>query len=271
MADKLGRGPLGSLRRRVTYETRLHRTENQAMRRARYSLPQRAIRRVLSGNSFARFLGFYAALALVVSTLCMVTSIYVPHLLPTWKPEEVKDINAFLKDATSYLIAAQIGLLAVVSVAVGLVTLIAQRDDGSSTSTDVQLYYDGALAYEVVASSVALLLVLCVQIFWPLDYAVRASGYDQAEPVLKFVLTGLHLLWLAVNIGAFGQFVTMSLRFVEPTARENMREQYTANVIVPDDLRRRILPWLYVTSPKTLLPESENGYWPAHRIRSWTR
>lgn len=36
-----------------------------------------------------------------------------------------------------------------------------------------------------------------------------------------------------------------------------MREQYTANVIVPDDVRRRILPWLYMTSPKTLLPESE--------------
>src|SRR5206468_9625179 len=133
---------------------------------------------------------------------------------------------------------------AVVSVAVGLVTLIAQRNDGSSTSTDIQLYYNGALAYEVVASSVALLLVLCVQIFWPLDYAIRASGHDQAVTAVKIILTGIHLLWLAINIGAFAQFVGMSLRFVEPKARENMREQYTANVIVPDDLLRRIFPWL---------------------------
>ena len=81
----------------------------------------------------------------------------------------------------------------------------------------------------------ALLLVLCVQIFWPLDYAIRASGHDQAELVVKLVLTGLHLLWLAINIGAFAQFFAMSLRFVEPKARENMREQYTANVIVPVD------------------------------------
>ena len=65
-----------------------------------------------------------------------------------------------MNDAASYLITAQVGLVAVVSVAVGLVTLIAQRDDRSSSNTDIQLYYDGSLAYEVVASSVALLLVL---------------------------------------------------------------------------------------------------------------
>lgn len=65
----------------------------------------------------------------------------------------------------------------------------------------------------------ALLLVLCVQIFWPLDYAVRAFAHDQAGLVGKCVLTTLHLLWLGVNIGGFAQFVTMSLRFVEPKAR----------------------------------------------------
>lgn len=141
MADKLGRGLLGSLHRRVAYETRLHRKENPAMRRARYSLPQRAIRRVLSGNAFARFVGVYVGFALVITALAVVASIYVPNRLPTWKPDDIKGISGFLKDATSYLISAQVGLLAVISVAVGLVTLIAQRDDGSSTSTDIQLYY----------------------------------------------------------------------------------------------------------------------------------
>ncbi len=253
----LGRGLLGSLRRRVAYETRLHRAENPAMRRARYSLPHRLLRRALSGNTFAWFLGVYLAYTLVVAIVGVAAATYVPHRLPTWKSDEIKEINGFVKDATSYLISVQVGLLAVVSIAVGLVTLIAQRDDGPSTSTDVQLYYNGALAYEVVASSVALLLVLCVQIFWPLDHAMHALARDQAAPIVKIVLTGVHLLWLAINIGAFAQFVAMSLRFVEPRARENMREQYTANVIVPDDLLRRLLPWLYLTSPKTLLPESE--------------
>jgi hypothetical protein len=245
MAEKLGRGLLGSLRRRVAYETRLHKAENPAMRRARYSLAQRGLRRFLSGKSFGRFIGWYVVIALVAAVLGVVASVYIPKAPPVWKPEEIKDISGFIKDATSYLISAQVGLLAVVSVAVGLVTLIAQRNDGTSTSTDVQLYYNGALAYEIVASSVALLLVLCVQIFWPLDYAIHAVGRDQAVLVVKIVLTGVHLLWLAINIGAFAQFVAMSLRFVEPRARENMREQYTANVIVPDDVLRRILPWLY--------------------------
>jgi O-antigen/teichoic acid export membrane protein len=146
----------------VAYERRLHKAENSAMRRARYSVPQRVIRRFLSGKSFGWFVVAYAVVTVVITLLGIIASIYVPKLIPAWKADE---INGFLKDATSYLITAQVGLLAVVSVAVGLVTLIAQRDDGSSTSTDVQLYYNGALAYEVVASSVALLLVLCVQIF----------------------------------------------------------------------------------------------------------
>jgi hypothetical protein len=239
MADKLGRGLLGSLRRRVAYETRLHRVENSAMRRARYSLPQRVVRKVLSGNGFAWFVGVYVAYTLLVAVLGVAATSYVPHLLPTWKPDEIKEINGFIKDATSYLLSVQVGLLAVVSIAVGLVTLIAQRDDGSSTSTDVQLYYNGALAYEMVASSVALLLDLCVQIFWPLDHAMHTLARDQAAPIVKIVLTGVHLSWLAINIGAFAQFVAMSLRFVEPKARKHARAIH----------RERYRPGRSATSP----------------------
>ena len=130
------------------------------------------------------------------------------------------------------------------SVAVGLVTLIAQRDDRASTNTDIRHYYDGALAYEVVGSSVALLLILCVQIFWPFHLVVHALGFEQSDSFNRLSLTGLHLVWLVVNITAFAQFIAITLRFVEPKAREQLRERYTANTVVPDDLWRRILPWL---------------------------
>jgi hypothetical protein len=41
--------------------------------------------------------------------------------LPGWTPPEIKSP---LKDIASYLIAAQVGILGIVSVAIGIVTLI---------------------------------------------------------------------------------------------------------------------------------------------------
>lgn len=254
MPEKLGRGPFGSLRRRVAHETRLHRKENAAMRRARYSLPQRAMRALLSGHSFGWFVGIYAALALLAALAVAVVN-FRSHLV--FSLGDAEKTGGFLKDATSYLIATQVGLLAVVSVAIGLVTLIAQKDDQSSTNTDVQLYYSGALAYEVVASGVALLLVLTVQIFWPLYFVLEFFGLGRSE-LLEIALTVIHVLWLALNIGAFAQFVAMTLRFVEPKAREHMRERYTANVLIQDDLSHRLLRWLYLTGQNVILPRSED-------------
>lgn len=230
------------------------------MRRTRYSPIERGVRAVLEGHSFGWFVGGYVAVTLAVLLAGALLNLYTPWLLPDAKGWS--GIDGFLKDATSYLIAAQVGLLAVVSVAVGLVTLIAQRDDRASTNTDIRLYYDGALAYEVVASSVALLLILCVQIFWPFHPVVHALGFERSALFDRLSLSGLHLVWLVVNITAFAQFIAITLRFVEPKAREQLRERYTANSVVPDDLWRRILPWLYLTAPSLLLPEAATDSGP---------
>ena len=218
-----GRGWSGSLRRRVAHEIRLHRAENRAMRRTRYSLVERGVRAVLAGHSFGWFVGTYVAVALAIFLAGALFTLYAPWVLPN--ATDRSGIDGFLKDATSYLIAAQVGLLAVVSVAVGLVTLIAQRDDRASTNTDIRLYYDGALAYEVVGSSVALLLILCVQIFWPLHLIAHGLGFQQSDLFDKLSLTGLHVVWLVVNITAFAQIIAITLRFVEPKAREQLRER----------------------------------------------
>jgi hypothetical protein len=122
----------------VEHEIRLHRAENPAMRRTRYSPVERSVRVVLAGNSFGWFVGTYVAFALAVLLAGGLFTLYAPWLLPDAK--DWSGIDGFLKDTTSYLIAAQVGLLAVVSVAVGLVTLIAQRDDHASTNTDIRLY-----------------------------------------------------------------------------------------------------------------------------------
>ena len=81
MADTLGRGLVGSLRKRVAHEIKLHRRENRAMRRARYSLLPRAVRGFLAGRPLEWFVGAYIALGLVVVLVGSVFSQYTPWLL----------------------------------------------------------------------------------------------------------------------------------------------------------------------------------------------
>lgn len=249
MTDKLGRGWLGSLRRHVEHEISLHKRENPIMRRARYPIAARLLRLFLTNHSFSRFLAAYTTVAV---SLGVAEALIPATLLPGWTEDK-----GFLKDAAGYLITAQVGILGVVSIAVGLVTLIAQRDDKSSTNTDIRLYYSESLAYEVVASSAALLVVLSIQIFWPLQFAIHVIGLGSADLFFKGLLTILHVTWLSVNIAAFAQFLATSLRFVEPQAREGMRERYTANIVIPDDLRARRLRILYMMAPTHLIAETD--------------
>ena len=138
MANGLIEGWLGSLRRRVRREIRTYVRENTAIRHSRYSVLQRGLRLTIAGRSLQSFLATY----LVIDSLFVATEVaansHFASYLPGWTSPELKSL---LKDIASYLIAAQVGILGVVSVAIGIVTLIAQRDDRSSTNTDVRLYY----------------------------------------------------------------------------------------------------------------------------------
>jgi hypothetical protein len=75
--------------------------------------------------------------------------------------------------------------------------------------------------------------------------------------VFKVVLTAFHLVWLLLNLAVFAQFVLTTLHFIEPSARERLRERYTANVIVPSDLRQRLLRVFYANAPKELVPVAD--------------
>ena len=75
----------------------------------------------------------------------------------------------FTKDAAGFFLAAQVGILALLTVAISVVTLLTQKDDGSAINTDVRLYYVESYAYESVTSGILLSIVLIVQLFWPLQ------------------------------------------------------------------------------------------------------
>ena len=255
MSSSLTQGLCGSLRRRVSREIKAHLRDNHAIRRARYSFFQRAVRFLIAGRSLPAFLAAYLLLDLALLGAEVVFNLHFSQALPGWAMPEMKSL---LKDIASYLIAAQVGILGIVSVAIGIVTLITQRDDRSSTNTDIRLYYMEALAYEVVLSGAALLIVLCVQLFWPLQFLAHLSHLGGMDLVFKAALTAFHLAWLLLNLAVFAQFLLTTLHFVEPTARERLRERYTANIVVPGDLGHRLLRVFYANAPKELVPVSED-------------
>jgi hypothetical protein len=97
-------------------------------------------------------------------------------LIPSWSNDQ--RIGPFLKDVTSYFLAAQVVMVGLLfPIAVGLVTLIVQREDASSTVSDIQVYYGETLAYRIGASGIALSIVLAAQLFWPAQFAIHRLGY----------------------------------------------------------------------------------------------
>jgi hypothetical protein len=212
------------------------------------------VRVLITGRSLPSFLAVYLLLDVVLIGAEVVFNLRFPQALPGWTMPEIKSL---LKDIASYSIAAQVGIFGIVSVAIGIVTLILQRDDRSSTNTDVRLYYRESLAYEVVTSGAALLIVLCVQLLWPVQFLAHLVHLGGTDLVFKVALTAFHLAWLLLNLVVFAQFVLTTLLFVEPGARERLRERYTANVIVPIDLWQRLSRLFYANAPKELVPQAD--------------
>jgi hypothetical protein len=243
---KVGRGLLGSLRSQVDHEIRGLARENRVLRRARYSLPRRLIGRIVVGRSVWQFFFLYGLILALSLALEWAGNRYFPDRLPGYPRAELRD---FLKDVGSYLIAAQIGILAIVSVAVGVVTLLSDRSDGSSVNTDIRLYYVESYSYELAVSGVALLVILTLQLFWPLQHLLHVAGFGGKDYAFKLFLGAFHATWFTFNLALFLQFITTTLRFVEPSTRETLRERYCANVVIPRDAKRRIIRALYLAAP----------------------
>lgn len=251
-------GFTGSVRRWVRREVKQHRSRNKTLKRERYSYGVRILRRFLANRSFVEFLLLYVSIDVLALGLEIATSGLRPSLLPNWSAT-TPELKGLLKDATSYFISAQVGVLGVVSIAVGLVTLIAQRDNSPH---DIQIYYHESLAQEVVASSIALLLILSVQVLWPVHFSIHQIGIGNSNAIFKVGLTSLHLLWLVVNLVAMAHFVRTSLRFVQPRERASIRKQYSANFVIPDDMVNRLTSVVYSNGAEGLFANTERNQRP---------
>jgi len=203
----------------------------------------------------------YLLLNLTLVAVEYVAARFFAPLLPPWTESmssgQSPDIKAVILDVGGSLITADAGVLGAISIAVGLVTLIAQRDQ---SSIDVRVYYHESLAFELAASCIALLLVLCVQLVWPMQFALhRFLGEGTPLQIFKLVLLAVHIAWLVINFGMLAHFVATTLEFVQRAERERVRQRYIANILVPAQLTDRLTQALYASAGSSLLATQRGG------------
>jgi hypothetical protein len=257
MIDWKRGGWTGSLNAWVRREIREHFDENATARRARRPWIARLLHHIFDNGTFWRFTAFYAVFAFLIGVAEFGLAPYLTDSLFGWTGKP--DIKPLLTNVASYLITAQVGVLGVISIAIGLVTIIAQRENAL---TDVQVYYHESLAFGVVAGSIALLAVLCAQLLWPVQFAVHWFGYGTHLQIFKLILTTVHIVWLLANLAGMAQFVATTLAFVQQTAREDMRERYTANVVLPLEMTKRLREQLYLAAG----PQFVKAFWPTEGV-----
>lgn len=243
-------GWTGSLNRLARKEVRNQIRSNPTARRSRYTASLKFLLGFFSIGTFGQYIKYYIAvyLGFVISEVAI--SLYFPQLLPEvsraiWS----RELSERLSGLSSHFITAQVGVLGVISLALALVTILAQRE---RSSTDVRLYYFESCAFGVIASSVALLAVLCAQLAWPAQLVLDRFNIGVELQVFELCVAGIHLAWLLVNLTGLAHFIATTLEFVQHSSRERMRERYTAHIVLPKDLFNRIREHLYASASSGL-------------------
>jgi hypothetical protein len=238
----------------VAREVAEHRRTNVALVNARAPLRMRVLQFVLGERGLLQILALYGLLVVLLSALEWIVSSRFALFVPGWANGPT--VGPFLKDLSSYFLTAQVTVIGLLfPIAVALVTLIVQREDASSTSSDVQVYYSETLAYRVGASGIALSIVLAVQLLWPAQFLVRQLEGGASTGLSKLLLSGLHLIWLVANLAALWHFLVTSLSFIRPVERAVLRRRFAANVAIPRDLAQRLALAVYASLGARLLEE----------------
>jgi hypothetical protein len=252
-----GRGGwTGSINRIVRREVQEQVRENSAARRSQYSKPHRFLRRFFSAATFGRFLLYYGWIDAFFMAAEFLFVRFAPLLFKCHVPKLAQVDSQFILTISSYLLGVQVGVIGVLSLSIALVTLLAQKD---SSSTDIQVYYHEALAFELVASCIALLFVLCVQLFWPAQWLLHVLSFSAENQTFKMGLLCFHFVWLLLNLAGLAHFTTMTLAFVHQSERERLRERYVVAVVYRRDMTKRLRETLYLTAAMELSGDINKG------------
>ena len=261
MIDWKRGGFAGSIRKLARREASAHLRDSPDARRVRYSLPHRIVRRFFNIRNFTSFVCIYVLVDLTFLGAEALFEAFVPSSLSPWSALDTLPsikLDTLLLSVSGYFLAAQAGALGVITLALALVTLIAQRQ---TSATDIALYYHESMAFQIVASSVALLAILAAQLLWPLQLLLHRLSLGSQHFIFEFGLLGIHLAWLLMNLAAIAYFIDTTFRFVQQSKRELLRERYTANIVFPPDLNRRLCGYLYVQANSAVGEVGKDGHY----------
>jgi hypothetical protein len=192
--------------------------------------------------------GIYVAVLAAALAIEWIGIAYFPTLL-----FRVPDSSSVVQNAPGVFVTAQVGVLAVLTVAISVVTLLVQKDNGTSVNTDVRLYYVESYAHEVATSGISLLGAIAVQLFWPIQIVIATFVTTSDDTGYRLVVTAVNTGWLVLNFGLFLHFLRTTFEFVVPSRRAEMRKRYVATEIIPGDVARRLLAAYYGSAPEQLL------------------
>jgi hypothetical protein len=262
-----GGGIWGSLRKHVAWEVKHHEKINEVLLQEGYSTRLKLLHDLMGGGSLLRLLVEYSILVILLIALDMLITGYLPHLLSQSFPgfetsdKETSDkIRSILDAGTSNFLGAQATLIGLIfPIAIGLVTLLVQREGSGSTNSDIQVYYNETFAYPVGVSCLGLIIVLAMQTFWPEHYPFHLDGKVCDNLVLKSALSLLHLLWFIINCIGLWHFLKTSLDFVQPRERTALRKKFAANHVIPSEISQHLRQSLYFNAPRLILEKTDDS------------
>ena len=242
MTKPLGRGLLQSLRARVDFDVRDLIRENKALGHQRRGRARRLLSVWIVGKPIA---GLLAAYISFIAALILAEGA-IQHFAPSFFPTNA-DV-AFTKDFAGFLLTAQVALLTVLTVAIAVVTLLKSNDDGTSINPEIRMYYAESYSFELAASSILLSGAIVVQLFWPIEPLFPFIA-DGVSSVFRVCVTAFHAGWLVLNLYLLLHFINTSLEFVDPLSLARLRKTYSANEIIPGDVKRRLLFNYFANAP----------------------
>ncbi len=245
----------GSIRRSAARAVRDLQAQNATLRAARNPLWLRLLRPIIVNRSLLRLLGVYALVwgALVASGLFV--TLETPAALAPIAADLAQ--RETIRDILSYMLGAQATMVGLIfPLALGMVTLIVQRDEGAATNADVQVYYEQSLAYAVGTSGIALAIALLLALLGPeamvLNLAGRANFAASISLALLVALGG----WLLINLLVTWQFLVTSLSFIRPRYRAEARKRFVAAHTIPRHLSRLLANYGYLAIGEELFRDA---------------
>ena len=204
-----------------------------------YNFIQRVMHWFFSTRSLFLYVGYYGLLNILVIIAGLTFIDVLDFNIEDFQREPSPE-------SSPILISVQGGVLAVVSIALALVTIIAPKNNETSI---IEIYYHESRAFEIISSSIALLGVLSIQTFAPIQ--TIAVLFDIENIIL--VLSVIPFLWLMVNLLGINHFIMTTLDFVNPDKRRMFRKRFTGNLVQIEKLENSSLP-----DPNRILNELVN-------------